>query len=147
MEDRSHQKLPSRFFDLSSAQQGNPFELVFRFPNAIFMSPTSTLTYAVTDFYGMPIANGSPVQVTPGVGDGIARGIVPLTSIQSQQIYFAGRFIVNLSLNDAISGTTISNTSVQLDHLSFFSRDHNFLPPLAASYDNTPYGILKLVIS
>ena len=137
---------PIALFDLSSAQQGNPFELVFRFPNAIFMSPTSTLTYAVTDFYGMPIANGA-VQVTPGVGDGIARGIVPLTSIQSQQIYFAGRFIVNLSLNDAISGTTISNTSVQLDHLSFFSRDHNFLPPLAASYDNTPYGILKLVDS
>ena len=42
----------TKLYDLSTAQQGKPFELVFRYPqNIIPESGTANLTYTLTNFY------------------------------------------------------------------------------------------------
>ena len=135
---------PTELYDLSTAQQGKPFELVFRYPQSIIPeSGTANLTYTLTNFYGSSIKTGT-VPVILGA-DGIARGVVSVDPVSSQAIYLAGRFKATLIVTNGTTGGTLSNTSVDVDHLSFARRDKTALPALSSTYENTPYGSLKLV--
>ncbi len=135
---------PVQNYDLSAAQQGRAFDLVFRYPSSIMTSGTANLTYTLKDFYGASIQTGT-VPVSVGA-DNLVRGIVNVSIASSQAIYLGGRFVATLTLKDGNSLATLSNTTVNVDHLSFKQRDTT---PLAAlpttTYDTTSYGSLKLI--
>lgn len=134
-------------YDLSACQKGQGFEMVFRYPTSVLTGGTApaNLTYTITDFLNNAIQTGT-VAVTTG-SDSIVRGVAGITSASARKIYFAGRLKATLVLKDAASGTTLSNTTVNLDRLSFYNRDNLQLSALATTYESTPYGSLKLVDS
>jgi hypothetical protein len=133
---------PIELWDLSSAQQGNTFELVFRFPGSI---TNAGLAYTLKDFYGVTITNGTaPVAVS---ADGIARGVASVSATTSQAIYLAGRFMATVFVTNAINGALLYTNNWSLDYLSFSSRDALELPALTNEVDSTPYGQLTLIDS
>lgn len=129
-------------FDLSDAQSGKMFELVFRFPTSAIANGQGTFRYALKDYYGGLMVAGSPtVQMSK---DGIARGVVKVSRETAQAIYLRGRFKADLIVYDS-AGNESYKQSMDVDHLSFARRDSLILPPLTDTYEETPYGILKLI--
>ena len=133
-------------FDMSAAQQGKPFEIVFRFPGEILKSGAGQLHYNLTDYYGDVIQSGV-VPVSPG-SDGIARGVVAIDALTSQKIYLRGRLKTDAFLCDA-SGTPLycdtDEYGHELEHLDLEARDNLSLPALPDTEEDTPYGKLKLI--
>jgi hypothetical protein len=129
-------------FDLSDAQRGAPFEIVFRFPDDVAKEAGATLQYDLADFGGQSITSGS----TPLVigDDGIARGVVKIDSTASQTVYLRGRIKAGLTVFDAQQNPLYSGTQ-EIERLSFTKRDTESLPALAATIEDTPFGKLKLV--
>ena len=137
------QERPIQLFDLSDAQRGRPFDLVFRFDLATPSGGGGLLSYRLADFYGKTLKTGSAV-LQKG-RDGVARAVVPIDAATSQAIYLAGRFKATVLVKDNGTGAVLSQTIMTADHLSFAGRDQLALPRLPATYDSTPYGRLKLV--
>ncbi len=129
-------------FDLSEAQRGKPFELVFRFPKEILNNGAGQMNYALTDYYGGSI--GAGVTLVKVGNDGIARGVVNIDPEMSQAIYLGGRFKADVVVSND-GGSPLYRNSTEVDHLSFASRDSQPLPPLAEAEEDTPYGKLKLI--
>ncbi len=133
-------------YDLSSAQKGEAFELVFRFPGEILKSGTGTLHYHVTDFYGRALTSGVvPVKVDK---DGIARGVVPIEAVTAQSVYLRGRFKTDAVLCDETGQplyVDADDSGHAVDHLNFTDRDTLSLPALPETEEETPYGRLRLV--
>jgi hypothetical protein len=128
--------------DLSEAQRGKPFELVFCFPNEILNHGAGQMRYILSDYYGEPIISGeAPINVGK---DGIGRGVVTIDNAMSQTIYLRGRFKAELIVSDN-GGDLLYWNSIDIDHLSFSVRDSQPLPPLPDAEEETPYGRLKLV--
>jgi hypothetical protein len=137
-------EVPIETYDLSAAQQGRTFEVVFRYPQSILTSSTANLTYTIKDFYGASIQTAT-VATTTGT-DGIVRGVASISTASAQAIYLGGRFTATLLLKDGTSGATLSSTTASIDHLTFVQRDTTQLAALTpTTYDSTPYGNLKLV--
>jgi hypothetical protein len=136
---------PGQVFDMSGGQKGTPFEMVFRYPISALGggSGSANVVYTVSDFMNTLIQSGT-VPVALG-NDSIVRGVAPISSASARKIYFAGRLKVGLTLKDAVSGSTLSSSTVSLDRLSFYTRDRLQLPALASTYESTPYGNLKLI--
>lgn len=134
---------PLQLFDLSTAQKGQTFELVFRFPGSSIPVGGANLTYTLTDFYNASIKTGT-VPVSIGA-DNIARGVVSVDAASATAIYLGGRFKATLTLKDAVSSATISTTTPSMDYLRFEQRDTTQLATLPTTYESTPYGSLKLV--
>ena len=132
---------PAQLFDLTDAQQGKPFEIVFRFP-ADKIAGSATLRCDLRDFAGEEIATlDAPV----GKGEaGVALAVVKVAPEVAQTIYLRGRFKAALAVQDT-TGRTVYNGVKELDHLSFEQRDTQPLPALAEASEQTPYGKLKLV--
>jgi beta-galactosidase-like protein len=129
-------------FDLSAAQAGGPFEMVFHFPADILRSGSVKLTYTIADYYGGRIAGGTePIYLGK---DGVARGVVKVSHETAQTIYLRGRFKANLTVSDDADNPLYSRI-IEVDHLSFARRDTLVLPPLTDTYEETPYGRLKLI--
>jgi hypothetical protein len=129
-------------FDLSEAQRGKPFDLVFRFPKEILNNGAGQMHYTLTDYYGGSIKAGvAPVSVDK---DGIARGVVSIDNATSQAIYLRGRFKAELDVSDDAANLLYRN-SIEVDHLSFSNRDSQPLPVLPGTEEETPYGKLKLI--
>jgi len=136
-------ELPLQLYDLSNAQKGQTFELVFRYAQTVIPAGGANMTYTLTDFYGASIKTGT-VPVAIGT-DNIARGVVSVDAASATAIYLGGRFKATLVLKDATSGATISTTTPSMDYLSFAQRDNTQLPPLTTTFESTPYGSLKLI--
>ncbi len=99
----STQEVPVQLYDLSSAQSGQTFELVFRLDPVLVTQSSPNLIYSLTDFYGVALQSGTvPVTVDP---DGIARGVVSITSATAQAIYLGGRFKASCQLVEAGQST------------------------------------------
>jgi len=133
-------------FDLSSAQRGKPFEIVFRFPGELLKSGSGKLHYNLTDFYNNSIGTGVvPVTLSK---EGVALGVVSIDAPTSQAIYLCGRIKTDAVLCDAADKPIYCDTDEyghELDHLDFAQRDALSLPPLAETEEDTPYGRLKLI--
>lgn len=93
------QEVPVQLYDLSSAQKGQAFELVFRFDPVFVTQTTPNMVYALTDYYGVAIQSGT-LPVTVG-SDGIVRGVVSVGSAAAQAIYLGGRFKASAQLVEA----------------------------------------------
>jgi len=153
-------------FDLTNAQKGNPFEMVFRFPKDVLDAEGALLKYSLKDFYGIEIAAGE-VPVTLGTNR-FAEGIVNIDGKTAQTIYLRGRFVADWSvfgkgkkqrdtvlsqMNLPVADWPISSKEGKLlchkiekyDHLSFTLRDTQSLPQLGEKWEATPYGKLRLV--
>lgn len=131
---------PIELLDLSSAQQGKPFELVFRFPGDL-AKDGATLQYDVTDFVGASIISGkTPLAVG---NDGIARAVVAIDNEKSKTVYLRGRLKANLTVYNGEVPAYIS--AKEMDRLRFDQRDNMALPVLAQTLEDTPYGKLRLV--
>ena len=137
-------EVPIELYDLSGAQQGNTFEIVFNYPQTILTGTGANLTYTLRDFYGASILGAKTVPTTTGT-DGIVRGVASISGTVAQALYVAGRFSTVLVLKDAATGTTLSSGTTSTDHLSFAARDTTQLPVLSSTFTSTPYGSLKLV--
>lgn len=132
---------PVECFDLSNAQNGKPFELVFRFPAEMLKDP-ATLRCNIKDFYGKDI--GSVEVPLEADAKSLARGIVPVDFKMAQTIYFRGRFKTEISVTNSKNKLLYSDFR-EFDNLSFEGRDRKTLPVLAESIEETPYGKLTLV--
>jgi hypothetical protein len=133
--------LPAQIFDLTDAQQGKPFEIIFRFP-ADKTDAKSKLHCDLKDFAGGEIAAlEAPVEHGQ---DGIASAAIKIGPDVAQAIYLSGRFKAVLTVEDG-SGEKVYTATKELDHLSFARRDALSLPALADTSEETPYGKLKLV--
>ncbi len=132
-------------FDLSDAQQGKPFEMIFRFPPEAAGTAGAQLSYHLADFDGGDIASGKvPVTVSKDQPDAPAQAVVPIGREAAQLVYLRGRIKANLMVQDA-SGNSLYAAAKTLDHLSFQKRDDTALPALPETVEDTPYGKLKLV--
>ena len=128
-------------FDLSDAQHGMAFDVVFRFPADAIKKGPGLLRYTLVDYYGHPMMAGQ-AQVTSVTG--AAQAVVPIDVEQSKQFYLRGRFKAHLVLCD--SGDVPVCTDVrEIDRLSFGKRDALSLPALAEQVEDTPYGKLRLI--
>lgn len=133
-------ELPAQLFDLSDAQRGKPFEIIFRFPGDK-IDDTAKLQCELKDFSGGTIASlSAPVEKNKDC----AFAVVKINAEIAQAIYLHGRFKANLVVQDA-AGHALYKGTKELDHLSFTQRDTKPLPILADSSEATPYGSLKLV--
>lgn len=140
-QDRREQD--ARHFDLSDARHGMPFELIFRLPAGKFGDGHhTTMDIRLADYYGETIQRSSS-PVTAG-RDGMPRAAVTVTDSISRIIYFRGRFKAYLTANDQ-AGRLLYNDTLEMNQLSFKQRDDQALPALPATFQETPYGRLKLV--
>lgn len=129
-------------FDLSFAQKGEPFDMIFRFPKEVPDNGGAELKYTLKDFYGETLASGeTPVLLA---NDGSCRGIVNVDKKTAQAIYLRGRIIVDYGVYDK-KGQQLCHKTDKLDHLNFSQRDTLTLPPLKEKWEETPYGRLRLV--
>ncbi|NLB68798.1 MAG: hypothetical protein GX804_03805 [Lentisphaerae bacterium] len=134
--------VPFRLFDLSDAQRGKGFEIIFAFPAEVAESHGATLSYNLTDILGQTFATGE-VSVKPAK-KGVVQAVVSIDSETAVQFYLRGRVKALLSLS-ASSGIPFYSGTKELDPLSFAKRDDTPLPALETKYDDTPYGRLKLI--
>src|SRR5262249_26370442 len=123
----SSSEIDIELFDLSDAQRGEPFELVFRFPKEILNNRASQMHYALSDYYGTSIGGGV-VAVSAGA-DSIDRGVVRIDEDLAQIIYLRGRFKAEVAIFDD-AGNKLYQSKMDVDHLSFAKRDSQSLPPL-----------------
>jgi len=142
MREPGGEALPFGLFDLSGAQHGKPFEILFSFPAEVAREPGSKLGYRLNDYLGKEILSGTAA-LTPGP-EGTVQAVVPIDRETAQTIYFRGRFRAALMVEDAAGAPVYSGTR-DLDHLSFANRDNQPLPALAETFEETPYGRLRLV--
>ena len=131
-----------QLYDLSDAQRGHPFDLVFRFDPPP-SSGDGAFAYKITDFYGDTLTSGETSLTTDA--NNSATGVVRIDPEISRKIYLAGRFKAIAIFKDRVSGAVTAQSTFVADHLLFAKRDDLVLPPLPEAYDNTPYGKLKLV--
>jgi hypothetical protein len=142
MRSQSTPEVPAENFDLSDAQRGMAFEIIFRFPAEIIKDGNASLQYELADFGGQSITAGN----TPLVAgdDGIARGVVKIDSDAAQTVYLRGRLKAGLTVFDAKEQPLYAGTQ-EIERLSFTKRDTQSLPALAETSEDTPYGKLRLV--
>lgn len=129
-------------FDISSAQQKAPFEVVFRFPGDALKDSSGTLHYTLMDFYNQVIQSGH-VPVTADK-NGLVKAVVAVDAETSEVVYLRGRFKAFLTVCDA-SGVPVCTDAREVDRLSLAARDTKSLPALPETLEETPYGKLKLV--
>ena len=142
MRDPGGKQVPAPLYDLSEAQRGRPFEILFPFPAEMGGEPGVRLAYRLSDYTGKEIASGAvPLQAA---AEGLVHGVVSIDSRTAQVIYFRGRFRAALVLEDAAGQPLYAGTR-DVDYLSFASRDNTPLPALPATMEDTPYGSLRLV--
>lgn len=134
---------PVDLFDLSDARQGKPFEIVFSFPPELAKDAGAQLNYRLGDFLGNPIKAGK-IPLTPGADGKAAQAVVPIDRETAHIVHLRGRLRANLIVEDA-SGAPIYSGVKDMDRLSFFKRDLTPLPALPETFEDTPYGKLKLV--
>ena len=138
--------VPYRLFDLTEAQRGLPFEIVFPFPaDLVTDGGAKHLRWRVADLRGNAIAED--VSSLAPHGDGVVAGVAAIGAEESRVIYLRGRVQATLSLENAENEPVYLGTRT-LDGLSFAARDDNPLPPLRDAKgggDDTPYGSLRLV--
>ena len=134
--------MPCELFDLSGAQQGKPFEIVFSFPDELAKQPGAQLRYRLTDLVGGEVKAGL-TPVAAGT-DGMSHAVVSIDRQTAQTVYLRGRLRASLIIEDA-GGAPIYSGNRELDHLSFAKRDDTPLPALPETNEDTPYGKLKLV--
>ncbi len=132
-----------QLYDLSDAQRGHPFDLVFRFDVPPSPGNDRAFAYKLTDFYGDTLKSGETSLSTDA--NGITTGIVRIDPETSRKIYLAGRFKAIAIFKDRASDAVAAQSTFVADHLLFAKRDDLVLPPLPEAYDDTPYGKLKLV--
>ncbi len=131
----------AQLFDLTDAQQGKPFEIVFRFPGEKIVG-SAKLHCDLKDYAGGEIAAlDAPVEKGR---DGVGLAAVKVPPEVAQTIYLRGRFKAAFTVQD-VTGKLIYKSDKELDHLSFAQRDTQPLPTLADASEDTPYGKLKLV--
>jgi len=135
-------EMPAQLFDLSDAQRGQPFDIIFRFPTELAKSPGAQLAYCLTDFNGNEIKSGE-VALTSGT-DHTAQAMVSVDRETAQTIYLRGRFQAGLTITDN-SGNLVYCGDWKMERPSYTARDENPLPALPEQVDDTPYGRLKLV--
>lgn len=131
-----------QLFDLTDAQRGKPFELVFRFPKELLASRAAKVQYILADWQGKSIATGD-LAISAGK-DGFPRAVAAVDGPLAQTIYLRGRFKATLTVSDD-TGKAVYHHTLDADHLSFDRRDTGALPALPETVDETPYGKLKLV--
>jgi len=137
------EELPADDFDLSDAQQGKPFEIVFRFPPEA-VAAGAQVSYHITDFDGGDIASGKVPATASKDANAPSEAVVPIGRDAAQLVYLRGRIKANLMVEDA-SGNTAYSSMKTLDHLCFAKRDNTALPALPETTEDTPYGKLKLI--
>ena len=129
-------------FDLSDAQQGQPFEIVFSFPGELAQAAGSQVQFKLVNSVGTALASGQAPLV---VGEkGIATATVPVDLETSRKVYLSGRLWAQLVISDA-QGMPLYAGRREMDRLSFLKRDTTALPALPETLEDTPYGKLKLV--
>ncbi|MCG3147893.1 MAG: hypothetical protein PCFJNLEI_01334 [Verrucomicrobiae bacterium] len=124
-------------FDLSDAQRGQPFEIVFSFPTELTKEPGARLRYRLTDIAGGEILAGQ-APLAAGTAS------VTVTPAQALALYLRGQWRATLVVENA-AGEAVYTGLRQVDQLSFAKRDLTPLPALPERFEETPYGKLKLV--
>ena len=142
MREPGGKAVPFGLFDLSEAQRGKPFEILFPFPAEVARDAGARLAYRLTDFPGGEILSGTAA-FTPGEG-GVVQAVVPIDPATAQTLYLRGRFRASLRIKDA-TGALLDAGTRDLDPLSFANRDLQPLPELPETWEQTPYGKLRLV--
>ncbi|MGI5869521.1 MAG: hypothetical protein ACOX9C_08790 [Kiritimatiellia bacterium] len=142
MRDPGGQAVPYRLYDLSDAQRGKPFEIVFPFPADVAQAAGARLQYQFSDILGGSFLSGeSPLLPA---GDGVVQAVAPIDGKTAQTIYLRGRIKATLTIAGA-DGKPIYSGQRDLDQLNFARRDDTALPPLPTTLEDTPYGRLKLI--
>jgi len=136
------EEVPAQIFDLSEARRGMPFEIVFAFPPELAKNAGAQVSYRLSDLGGGEIKSGT-TELTAG-RDKLPGAVVGIDRETSQIIYFRGRFQAELAVRDA-EGRTLYTGVQTLDRLAFFQRDETPLPSWPETFEDTPYGRLKLV--
>lgn len=146
MREPGKDAVPAEAFDLSDAQRGKPFEVLFRLPPEV--AKDNKLRYKLADPIGTEIAAGvadfAPEPVGAGGPSEAAQASVTLQGETAQKAYLAGRLSVTLVVENAAGAPSYIGVR-DLDRLLFLKRDHSALPELAAKEEDTPYGRLRLI--
>ena len=128
------QEIPAGAYDLSSAQNGTPFDLVVR-PG----TSTGTLSYSVLNVYdGTTLGTGTTTITTHQ--DGINRAICHIDLNLAVQVYCSG----NIDVKWTVTGSPVVAKSTATN-IQFAARDNIQLPALPVQHDVTPFGNLLLV--
>jgi hypothetical protein len=102
-------EVPLEAWDLSAAQQGQPFELVVRMDPGTLTS--TDLSYSLQN-YSTPITTGTAPISTDA--DGIARAVLAIDAATSRQIYLAGRPRLDTEMTNASGGSDWVDTGTEL---------------------------------
>lgn len=92
------EEVPVALWDLSAAQQGAAFELVYRFDPAKLEGAPAQVQYVVRSFAGQSLITGT-ASLVPG-SDGITRAVIPVDAPSSQLLYLSGRFKIEWQFAD-----------------------------------------------
>lgn len=98
-EGTATEEVPVSLWDLSSAQRGAAFELVYRFSPELMSENPTHFQYTLTDFARTPIKSGTAAIVQGS--DGIYRGVIPVDEAASQLLYLSGRFKIEWQFADS----------------------------------------------
>lgn len=130
--------VPPELFDLSEAQRGMPFEMVFNAPPAAVEPSDGKAICRVTDATGLALMPDTVVPIKN------SQAILSIPAEVSKQIYLAGRINAAIRTQTA-TGQLLYSNSDALTRLCFTKRDTQALPALAERIDDTPYGRLRLI--
>ncbi len=132
---------PCGSFDMSDAIRGMPFGIRVRFPEEIVNAGGADAGYIVEDMLGVKISGGNaPVKASGGAGE----FLVNFNGEDSRSVYFSGRFRISFTVYGS-DGAPLYCSGRVFDKLNFSARDSLCLPELKDTYEDTPYGKLKLV--
>lgn len=92
-------EVPVSLWDLSNAQRGEAFELVYRLDPELLADSPAHFQYALTDFARTPILSGT-VPILTG-SDGLKRAVIVVDASSSRQLYLSGRFKIEWQFADA----------------------------------------------
>jgi fibronectin type 3 domain-containing protein len=147
------EETPISLWDLSSAQRGAAFELVYRFDPADLPGNPVDLQYTITDYSKVPIKTGT-IPVTAST-DGIARGVISIDAATSQLIYLAGRFKIEWQFAESGSQTwvdtgqelTVTESATHSHQKRVYKKTFSAgTVALPADGDGTPHGMYTVIV-
>ncbi|GAT35432.1 glycosyl hydrolases family 2, sugar binding domain [Terrimicrobium sacchariphilum] len=130
-------------FDPGPVVGGRKYELFLRLPLNANAITGGRVTYVVKDCFHRVVAEGEGVP-TPVPDTNFQELAVKLSEAQSRQLYFSEFFDVHVLATNVNGAPIFAGTQLK-SAMRFDQRDAYERAPLAESWEETPYGRLKLI--
>lgn len=128
-------------FEMGS-KPDKPLEVVFDFYEKLTDRDDLSVNYRIVNCFHRVVVSGSASAVRDGAGN--IRAVVALDEAAQRELFYGEWFRASAQLSSKEAGI-VSALCWQDQRLQYQERDELALPALAETYEDTPYGKLKLV--